>query len=186
MAITIAEARRLGLLPAADKKPSRRNRWFPYKSQVEYVFARCQGRNPSGWITFRSVVGFSLPSGESLFGHQLDYEPDTFSIAGTDYTPDWRTSLFDIGGENIRWRCYCYIETKGSQYQKNWRATIQLLRQASVLYPEHRWYLAEWSSVPGSRRREWRFWSVINGRRKRIGGNSHVQTKTRTRGKGML
>lgn len=185
MGITVAEARRQGLLPAAGKKPSRKDRWYPYKSQVEYAFARATSlRDVAGWITFRFVVGTSLPRGES-FGHQLAYEPETFSIAGAGYTPDWQAVLYQKSEAEKR-KVVCYIETKGSEHQKNWRATIQLLRQASVLYPQHRWYLAEWSSVPGTRRREWRFWSVINGRRKRIGGNSHVQTKTRTRGEKMF
>lgn len=183
MAITIAEARRLGLLPTADRKPTRKDRWFPYKSQVEWVFARGHGKNPVGWLICRLEVGRSLMRGESISG-VIDYEPDTFYIDGVEYTPDWRTKIYRVGDEIQE--TICYIETKGSEYQKNWRATIQLLRQASVLHPEHRWYLAEWSIVPGSRRREWRFWSVVDGRRKRIGGNSHVQSKARTRGEKML
>lgn len=184
MGITIAEARRLGLLPAAGKKPSRRDRWYPYKSQVEWVFAKGSGSGVTGWFTFRLVVGDTFPP-ETWFAHRLDYEPKTFNIDGVDYTPDWRGILCKRVGKEVQ-RTTCYIETKGSQHQKNWLATIQKLRQASVLHPEHRWYLAEWSSVPGTRRRVWRFWAVVDGRRKRIGGNGHVQDKTRTRGEKMF
>ena len=60
------------------------------------------------------------------------YEPVTFHIPGSNYTPDFLHILAD--GEQ------CFVEVKGSKAQRGYRDARAKLRAAADVFPFYSWF----------------------------------------------